>query len=921
MEPEPIDMNDEEALERRLAELKAARQASVRGPGAVAQGGGDALGARGAKVAGSNSGTINTGTLIVNHYHAASGTHLSKEEIAQRVGGYLSWLRDRTRSIELRGIERAGGAPVVTLPLETAYVPLRARARPRFDDAHEAIGGERQLIVQGERDADIALSQVLGLGNHLAIIGGPGSGKTTVLLHMACALASSLLAGQAEPACSRLGLTIDPSDLPLPIFVPLASYARYRRNLPGSAAAREKTLASFISYHLISSQADFDLPDDFFVRLLKDGREVLLLLDGLDEVANEGERAEVRQSVEELVSGRKEMRVIVTCRTNAYRSGGTALAADFREIAVQALDPVQHIAPMVTQAYTCIYPRDTALRNERIQNLLRGIQKLEADRQVRLGKDAAALVDSPLMVRMLLIVHMNNRELPDDRADLFDKAINALLQVDYGLNTSVNRELATDWKKFRDMSQHLALHIHRQGPDQGREIEESALESALREEAEFIPHIEAFLVHARERGSVLEERDGVYRFIHLAFQEFLVARYLREVTGGDGRDAILAVLKDRLDDPWWREPILLLAGYKASDASRWASEFISGLALAGTTPNLQFSAAELAGAAALAWRESSEAVRGSCARRIVALLNDYDALMGSKPIFRARAGDVLARLGDPRFDPQCFHLPADGLLGFVRIHADPEFRIGTRKADMQKVDDATGFVASDDEINDALTPTPVFYIARYPVTVGQFRAFVKATNFRLEEDAALRDPDSRPMNWVSWHEALKYCDWLNDRLADTPANGHSDIAKLVREGSWRIALPSELEWEKAARGGLRDAVFAWGDEPDANRANYDDTAIGATSSVGCFPANGYGLHDMLGNVWEWTRSHWKNYPYAPGDGREKLEAGEDVRRVMRGGSWGDPRDYARCASRLRDQPDLRDVSLGFRLVLRSAPVS
>ena len=161
---------------------------------------------------------------------------------------------------------------------------------------------------------------------------------------MAWALASSLLSGQPDPAGSRLGPLMKPSkrdergqpkkpqeckpnELPLPIFVPLASFARYRRNLAGNAPARERMLAYFISHHLISKQADFDLPADFFVQLLKDGRDVLLLLDGLDEVANENERAEVRESVDDLVRGRKDLlRIVVTCRTIAYRSGRTALA-------------------------------------------------------------------------------------------------------------------------------------------------------------------------------------------------------------------------------------------------------------------------------------------------------------------------------------------------------------------------------------------------------------------------------------------------------------------------------------------------------------------------------------------------------------------------------------------------------------------
>ena len=261
----------------------------------------------------------------------------------------------------------------------------------------------------GEREADIELDQLLGLGNHLVIIGGPGCGKTTVLLHMAWALSSSLLTGQTELARARLGLMASPDEFPLPIFVPLASFARYRRSLPGNAPAKERTLANFISHHLISSQADFDLPTDFFVQMLRDGRDVILLLDGLDEVANENERAAVRQSVEELVGGRKAMRVVVTCRTIAYRGGRTALGADFREIVVQPLDPEQHIAPMVRQAYACIHPNDADLRGKRVDDLLQGIATLEEARRARLGEDAQALVDSPLMVRLLLIVHVNNR--------------------------------------------------------------------------------------------------------------------------------------------------------------------------------------------------------------------------------------------------------------------------------------------------------------------------------------------------------------------------------------------------------------------------------------------------------------------------------------------------------------------------------
>lgn len=885
------------------------KKARVRGSGAAAQDGGTALGEGAVQVGRDNLGTVVTGTQIVNHYLAAGGAGLGREAIAAKVAGYLRWLRERTQHIELRGI-----APVAMLPLETAYVPLRARAMPRVGVRNDAF----------DEESDITLNQVLDLGPRLAIIGGPGCGKTTVLLHMAWALASSLLAGHAEPARSRLGIETTPDALPLPIFVPLASFARHRR-LHAGAPARDRTLAHFISHHLIVRQAGFDLPPDFFVRLLEDGRDVLMLLDGLDEVADESDRAQVRQAVEDLLSGRDTIRTVVTCRTVAYRNGRTALGAGFREIAVQPLDREQHVAPMVRQAYACIHPQDTALHTGRADDLLAGIAQLESDRRARLGHDAGPLVDSPLMVRLLLIVHMNQRRLPDERADLFDKAVNALLQVDYNRDEDVIGELAAGWEVFRDMAQHLAFHMHRQGPDQGREIDEPALRAALRQDDDFKPHVAAFLAHARHRGSMIEERDGIYRFIHLAFQEFLVARYLREIIGVEGRNAVLAEVRDRLDDPWWREPILLLAGYRARQATKPACELIATLGNLGTTPDTRFSAVELAGAAVLELPVIGAAARADAARRIVDLLDDEPTLTAAKPVLRARAGDVLSRLSDPRFDPGRFYLPADDALGFVRIPADPAFRIGTRRADRERVEAIIGVPIDDKEINDAPTPTPEFYIARYPVTVAQFKAFVEATQFELQIAHGLSDPDSRPMSNMARKEAMAYCAWLQEGLAHSPVFEGCAAARLVREHGWYVTLPSELEWEKAARGGLTDTVFSWGDTPDPQRANHVGSGIGSTSAVGCFAANGYGLYDMLGNVWERTSSVWTKDDSRLLDEREIADAAENSYRVIvRGGAWRHSGDRSRCAYRYRYFPSLGfydDVVLGFRLVLRSAPVS
>jgi formylglycine-generating enzyme required for sulfatase activity len=278
---------------------------------------------------------------------------------------------------------------------------------------------------------------------------------------------------------------------------------------------------------------------------------------------------------------------------------------------------------------------------------------------------------------------------------------------------------------------------------------------------------------------------------------------------------------------------------------------------------------------------------------------------------RVAAGNALAQLADPRFRADAWYLPNEPLLGFVEILAGA-FLMGS---DLQKDSEAYR-----DESPQHTVHLPRYFIGRYPVTGRQFGAFIEDTRHKPENEGSLYGPPNHPVVWLGWLDALKYCQWLTLRLrewADTPP----PLATLLREQGWCVTLPSEPEWEKAARG-TDGRAYPWGNVSHNNCGNFGGTGIMTTSAVGCFPAgrSPYGIEDMSGNVWEWTRSIWGTYPYPEDEAgvaeRESLEVREGVRRVRRGGAFFSSPRSARCAVRLGSGPYPHGGGMGCRVVLR-----
>ncbi len=206
-----------------------------------------------------------------------------------------------------------------------------------------------------------------------------------------------------------------------------------------------------------------------------------------------------------------------------------------------------------------------------------------------------------------------------------------------------------------------------------------------------------------------------------------------------------------------------------------------------------------------------------------------------------------------------------------------------------------------------------FALGRYPVTVAQWRQFVRATGWEPQSDTDWAAPgfaqqDDHPVVGVSWFDAQRYVAWLSEKTGQ------------------QYRLPSEAEWEYACRAGAKTA-FSFGDDISTDQANYDGNFTygngvkgvfrQGTTPVAAFPPNPWGLFDMHGNVWEWVQDTMHaTYEGAPLDGSAWMEGGDQARRMLRGGAWLYPPRYLRTALRNAYSAVLANDVVGFRVARR-----
>jgi formylglycine-generating enzyme required for sulfatase activity len=269
--------------------------------------------------------------------------------------------------------------------------------------------------------------------------------------------------------------------------------------------------------------------------------------------------------------------------------------------------------------------------------------------------------------------------------------------------------------------------------------------------------------------------------------------------------------------------------------------------------------------------------------------------------------DSLARARLVRFRADTWELADEPLLGFVEIPGGTFLMGSDPNIDPMAYENERW----SSERKRGAVELPTYYITRYEVTVAQLAAFSAASGYRLDP-AVLQTPPDHPATHVSWTDALAYARWLQGTLQHW-SNTPPQLRQLLREG-WRVSLPSEAEWEKAARGS-DGRIYPWGNDWSAAYANSGTGGPRAVGSSACPPCL-FGLFDMSGNVWELTRSPFQPYPFDANDRARNSDA--DALFVMRGGSFADTRNNLRASTRGGVDPGARRPFIGFRLVLTAA---
>jgi formylglycine-generating enzyme required for sulfatase activity len=644
-----------------------------------------------------------------------------------------------------------------------------------------------------------------------------------------------------------------------------------------------------------------------------------VLLDGLDEISDVQERIAVCKWIDQTVRRFGNARFVVTSRSTGYRKGdGIDIVTSKVRADIMDFTPEQQ-KEFMHKWFNAVYRRELPPA---------GTPEAEwGERQETQAKEKAeaivaylnreqngslrALAGVPLLLQIMALLWKEREYLPGSRMELYDVALNYLLDF-RDRRRGIDPLLAA--KDARRVLSPVALWMQKLGKD---EAERDAMQKKMQAELDTLSKKVAapdFCENLVNRaGLLVEYGDREYLFRHKTFREYLASVQL--VKNVHRTSGFLDDLVNHFGDDWWGEALRFFIA-QLDDADLF-DQFMQKLFDAPVTESLT--------------------------PKQQALLLDLVREAPQKKI------DALeSKLFDPQLSLNRRIILVDCLSAMDREDASETIREFTLKLLSDKTllssieDDAHYIPIEGGTFRYSVTrkqeTVPGYYIARYPVTNRLYRRFiiylktgrfdglagiVSVKDFRNALQAESRkgfmqgysEPDSgsaklsarfqsrydddkrfnsdeQPVIGINWYAAKAYCLWLSLMESDGKEAG-------------RYRLPNEIEWEYAAAGKER-RIYPWGSaKPAPKQANYGVNE-GVTTPVGRYPdgATPDGLYDMAGNVWEWQENRYD-------------ESIDD--RALRGGSWLNVAAYLRCSSRLNLNPDVRYEGVGFRVV-RPSPL-
>jgi formylglycine-generating enzyme required for sulfatase activity len=694
----------------------------------------------------------------------------------------------------------------------------------------------------------------VGRKNRILLRGGAGTGKTTLIKHLAYTITHN--------SCL--------SDLKdyLPIMVFLKElWTIYEEELKQGS----KNIAFEQLMTLYLEKSKYKLTWDT-VSVYLSHQQALFLIDGLDEVP-EHLRSDLVDIMAQFQFDYKENRFLLTGRPH-----GIAGRASIR-----FGDDLSDIQP---------------LNNEMVENFISKWFRAVSGQAVGLGgltaggmisdirqhEHISVFTQNPLLLTAVCILYQDGKRIPDQRAELYNRIIDNLISRRFHDPAHPGKE---------NVILEFLMHLAFEAQEKNRKTIEigEALEilkktfTPMEDEREgrYKQRMQDLFNEIEPNCGLLNAlSSGEIEFTHLTFQEFLAAKHMIN----EGID-----WKQFLAKEWWEETLLLYTGFMSIDRKRESNDIVETILNAEAEDGMSNHRLQLLGARALCDLQPSKRVSQK-----VSLARDkmFRLIESGAPLdHRFQAGVLLGSLGDTRISPD----------NMVPVSAG-EFIRGSNK--IGKIEKPERRIYLDE-----------YMIGIYPITNNEFKSFIDDDGYHKKEfwtpegwQWRVKEEIYEPLFWhdrqwngpnfpvvgISWFETAAYANWLSKKTG-----------MLYR-------LPTEAEWEKAARG-ADGREYPWGNRFDKNLCNSYECGLYRTSPVGIFPGGKsiYGCFDMAGNVWEWCADWYGSDYYKNSPHKNPIGPKSGTDRVLRGGGCRDIAENVRCADRVVSVPLYRSVCAGFRL--------